>query len=140
MALKERNDYRLKETEKLYDALKRTTTNVKDYSLAYTITIIWKADDEQSRNRLVKLSIGDESWVGTSYDIARAVNGMASDADKNGWFPRGTCVIPGEVGTLYIETTRVNDECLRDHMARLFISNNTSVVDLEELMKATRYA
>lgn len=140
MAQKERDYSNLKETERVWDAVKMHGTEVKDYALEHSVSTMWNLNEEQMLNRLVHIFIGRDRWVGRSTDLWKAINEMVADADDNGVLPRGVCRIPGKTGLLTINSLAVNQECLRDHVAEVSINGNKAIIDLEELMKATRYA
>lgn len=143
MARKEREDYRLKDTEKVRDAVKRTNTQVKDYSLHNLVTVEWKINDTFSNRHLLKLEIGDKSFIGMGTNISKAVHDIVAEQNENDWLPRKRVGVPSFQGItpqLVISTLDVNSECLRDHVARVTIMGCTSLIDLEELLKAVRYA
>lgn len=142
MARKTREDYRLKETEKLYDAVKRTNTHVKDYSMQHLITVVWEPHNQYQRTRIVELSVGGERWRGHGKEILDPVNRLIKDDKDDPSLLVAKLWIESWPGgkEMLIDTTGVNQECLRDHVAKLTIGKNTAIVDLEELLKATRYA
>lgn len=140
MSKRERDYSNLKETEKVYDAVERMTTEVKDYSMRYMVETVWRMNDYEIAKRLVRVCFDDIPWIGNVQDLLWAINGLVGDADEDGWLPRNTVDITGESGLLTISTEGVNKECLRDHVAFVTHSNKTAILDLEELLKATRYA
>lgn len=135
MARKVRDYSNLKETERLYDAVKRTNTFVKDYSLQHIIIVSWEPSNEYRRTRIVEVSIGDKTWRGKGGDLLKVVNEMLEISGTDD-FPRAHF----KLRNMEIDTRGVNKECLVDHIARITVDKNTAVVDLEELLKATRYA
>ena len=143
MATKERQDYRLKDTERVRDAVKRTNTQVKDYSLKNLVDVEWKINKVFSTRHLLKLQIGDKGFIGMGTNISKAVHDIVAGQDENDWLPRQRVGVPSFQGVtpqLVISTLEVNRECLRDHVARVTIGGCTSLIDLEELLKAIRYA
>lgn len=140
MARKERDYSNLRESERVWEAVKMQKTEVKDYSLKHLCSTLWHLTDEQMRHRLVHVVIGDERFVGVSTQLCDAINDLVSKSNDDGWLPRTELRIIGDQGKLLVSTVDVNRECLRDHVARVTIGEKTAIIDLEELLKATRYA
>lgn len=145
MSQKARDYTNLRETEKLYDAIDEFMTFAKDYSLGSLVAVYWRWSDEAIKKRLVTLTIGTRNSIYVGPDFLPVVNDMLERAthDKDKWLPQEKHTIEPyyEHGTpLVIDTTGVNEECLRDHLADISIADMHAIVDLEELLKATRYA
>jgi hypothetical protein len=143
MARKDREDYRLKDTEKVRDAVKRNNTQVKDYSLKYLISVEWKINKVYTDRHLIKLSIGNAEFMGMGTNVSRAIQDIVAGQNEYDWLPRERVAVPSFQGVtppLIIYTTDVNKECLRDHVARFTIGKCTSLIDVEEMLKAIRYA
>lgn len=141
--MKADRDYsNLKETAHVYDAVKRQSTQVKDYSLRHIVTVIWRANPIFIRRRLVIVRIGVEETVISGLDIFTAVNEMVDEADEDGVLPPGYMELesPFNHPKLLIDTRGVNFEALRDHVAEVTIGNTTALIDLEEFLKAVRYS
>lgn len=143
MALKERDYSNMKETERVQDAIKINSTNVKDYSLKHIINVGWQLSDLERNNHLVRIQIGDQTFMGNTNNISRGVHALVERQDEHSWLPRDLITVKSfgdKTPALLIDTRDVNKECLRDHVAGVTIGSCESVVDLEELLKATRYA
>src|SRR4051794_7714088 len=119
MAKKERDYSNLKETERVWDAVDRITTEVKDYSMEHLVETIWRASDWEIAKRLVHICIDENHWIGSVRELLNAVNGLVERADENGWLPRGEIKLEGETGELLISTRKVGEECLKDHVAEV---------------------
>lgn len=138
---KERDYSNLKETERLYDAIKRTNTLVKDYSMKHLVSVLWEDARKNRRTRLVEIKIGKQVWIGYGADILRAVNDMLEEGGTA--FPRCQKIIKSQENLgkdMIIDTLFVSQECLQDHVAEVTIGDMTATIDMEELIKATRYA
>lgn len=140
MAKKERDYSNLRETERLYDAVERMSTEVKDYSMEHLVETVWRASDQEISRRLVRIGFDDKYFSVNVLSLLKAINGLVEQADENGWLPRGECKVGGEGGDLVISTKIVNSEALKDHVAEVSFKGMTALIDLEELLKATRYA
>lgn len=140
--MKKRTDYRLKDTEKLWDAVKKTNTQVKDYSLKHLVTVLWEPPSKTfKRTRLVQISIGDQTWFGRGAQISDRVNQLLEDNDERDhmWASKVWIKDYYTDKELIINTSGMNKEGLIDHIAEVSIGKNTAIIDLEELLKATRY-
>lgn len=137
MPQKKRDYTNLKETAKVYEAVDNTITHVKDYSMKHVITVTWKP-----HSRLVTLTIGDQSWSGMGKHLLEMVNSLVEDTDDDDhmWVAKLWVEDFNTGRELEISTAGVNKECLRDHVATVTIGKNEAIIDLEELLKATRYA
>jgi hypothetical protein len=139
--MKERTDFALKDTEKIYDAIRRNNTHVKDYSLTHTVKVTWRASKFNIKKRFLTIHIGDEEWRGSVLDLAEVIDMMVEGEDKYGKLPYVENKVPGfKTESLTISTIQMNNEARRDHVACIFAGDNRVLVDLEELLKATRYA
>jgi hypothetical protein len=141
MALKQRDYSNMKETERIWEAVDLNSTHVKDYSMKNVVRVSWQTGDYFTANHLAKIESGKHQFVGNVQDISRGVHELVTRQDKDDWLPKGKVEIKGW-GTkpLIFDTGRVNNECLRDHVAEVTIGGCISYIDLEELLKATRYA
>jgi hypothetical protein len=137
---KQRDYSNLKESERVFDAVKLNSTHFKDYSLTHLCSTAWRMSDPEMLKRLVRIRIGDREWIGHSPTLANEINELADNSNEDNWFPQAVITLTGEKGKLTIDTQAVSDECLQDHMAHVTIDGDTAIVDLEELLKATRYA
>lgn len=133
---KTRDYSNLRETERVWEAVKINSTHIKDYSLKHIVSVAWQFDETSTRKRLVIIKIGDQKGLYNTLELNDTVLGLANRDDDNGWLPRDRVMVEN----LAIDTTSVNFECLRDHMAEVTIGKNTAILDLEELLKAIRYA
>ena len=143
MALKQRDYSNMRETERVQEAVKLNSTEVKDYSLQNVITVTWKFTDYATENHLVQIRIGNKKFLGQGDAVSRAVHSLVERQDEDDWLPRDVAYVTsfnGYTAPLIIDTTGVNKESLRDHVARVTIEECSSIIDLEELLKATRYA
>ena len=143
MALKERDYRNMRETERVWDAVELNSTNVKDYHLKHVIGVSWRYSDYIESHHLVTIEMGKESFTGEMVAIKKGVSELVERQDEHDWLPRGRVIITSHnsrTKPMVIDTSRVNWECLRDHVARVTIGECTSIIDLEELLKATRYA
>ena len=140
MARKDRDYSNLKETERVWEAVKVQKTEFKDYSLKHMCTTMWRLGTQQIRGRLVHINIGREKFIGKGTILCDMINEMVEQSDENEWLPRALYTLRGHEGVLLIDTREVNEECLKDHVAKVTVGKNTAIIDLEELMKATRYA
>lgn len=145
MSQKARDYTNLKETEKLYDAIHDFQTSLKDYSMEGSVVVRWRWDSWAIRKRLVMILVGEEIEAYYAPNILPVINEMLerSTHDKDRWMPREKHKIDPFVEhgkPMYIDTTGVNEESLRDHIAEIRIGGGVALVDLQELLKATRYA
>ena len=143
MALKQRDYTNMRETERIQEAIKLTCTQVKDYTFKHIISVSWKINPTYISNHLVKIKFGGERFIGIGVDISRAVHKIVEGQDENDWLPRMSARVDSfdsSTKPITFDTLVVNDECLRDHVARVTIGECSSLIDLEELLKATRYA
>jgi hypothetical protein len=141
MPRKDRN-YRglFTDTIHIYDALDEVATQLKDYSSQHNIEVKWRQDKEQIHRRLVHIDIDDAKFIGRATHISDAVNDLMEDTLQDGIMPRDKVEVEGVWEPLVIDLTTVNQECLRDHVAEVSIGDTMALIDLEELLKATRYA
>lgn len=142
MKAKKTRDYsNLRETERVYEAVKRQGTHVKDYSQQNIVEVHWKTNSSLSSNRLVVIRIGATETLVSSLALMATVNAIVDEADENDALPRLYAPLPRHFGKpeLVISTKEVNYESLRDHVAEIRIKDATALIDLEELLKATRY-
>lgn len=137
---KQRDYSNLKETERIWDAVKMNGTNIKDYSLTHLCAVQWRTNDSDIRDRNVRIWIGDKVWIGNAPMLTNAINDIVDQADADGWLPHVHVGMPGEQNRLIIDTNVANDECRKDHVAHVEVAKNVAIIDLEELLKATRYA
>ena len=143
MALKERTDYYLRETEKVRHAAKKANTVVKDYSLEQLVEVYWDKSQLYKQQHLVDIVIGGQVATVFNRDIGDAVQIFVDQEDEYGWFPRDCVEVRHhdvKASPLIIDTRQVNQECLRDHIAAVTIKGRTALIDVDELLKATRYA
>lgn len=143
MRARQERDYRnLRETERIWEAVNVFSTNVKDYSLRHLARVAWRISDYHIRKRLVRIDLDAETGLFSALLVKEAVETYTAEDDKNGWIPRKKLIVYGHDTTkpMIISTNNVNFECLRDHVAEVTIGENTAIIDLEELLKATRYA
>lgn len=143
MALKERKDFYLKETEKVRDAVKKQNTQVKDYSLENLVEVYWDIDDTYIGNHLCQLKIDGQKTVVRARQIGDAVQMLVEEEDEYSVFPRRKYLIESfahQSRRLEISTAEMNQEGLRDHIAAVTIGDRTALIDLDELLKAVRYS
>lgn len=141
MPKKERDYSNLRETEWVLYAAKNPGTQVKDYSLSHIVWVYWNISEWHKAHRLNQIVIGGEVYNQTARGIMEGISHFMENENKDGWYPRARLWIPGvNTKDLIVSTEKVNDECLRDHVAEVTLGDNTVIIDLEELLKATRYA
>ena len=143
MARIQRDYSNMRETERIRDAIKKNITEIKDYSLKCLVKVGWKMSNYEQENHLSRILFNDQTYIGESTEISKGVMTLVSKQDENDWIPRGIVRIPSFMNRtpeMVINTMVVNKECLRDHVGSITIGKCTSVIDLEELLKATRYA
>jgi hypothetical protein len=131
-------DYRnLKETEHAFEASKQTSGVFKDYSLAYIGRVNW--GQQLTARRLVRLSLDSQWCLVAAPELWHVINNLMDETDEDGWIPRAHLDVRCVDGRLSLDSTSVNQECLRDTVVWLRIGDYRALVDLEELLRATRY-
>lgn len=140
--MKQRKDYSLKDTEKLYDAVRKTNTHVKDYSMAHVVQVLWEPTNLSRRTRTVIIRIGDEEWRNRPNLITDVVEEMIGNQQEDDVLFASKHWLEDYFGRkeMVIRSDSVNKEARVDHVAEFTIGKNTAIIDLEELLKATRYA
>ncbi len=131
-------DYRnLRETEHVFDAAKLTSVVFKDYSMEHICRAGW--GHQLRSQRLVQLDIGGEKCILPAPLLWGVINDLIDEADDDGWITRCYIGVPCVKGKLTISSMGLNQECLRDSIVQLRIGEHGAIVDLEELLRATRY-
>lgn len=140
--MKRRIDFSLKDTEKLYDAVRETNTFVKDYSMAHLVQVLWEQTSLSKRKRIVEIRIGDAVWANRANLITDFVEELIGNQQEDDVLFSSKRHIEDYYGRkeLVVTTESMNREARVDHVAEFSIGKNKAIIDLEELLKATRYA
>lgn len=140
--MKRRIDYSLKDTEKLYDAVRETNTFVKDYSMTHLVQVLWEQSGVNKRSRRVQIVFGGKVWENRPTLITDVVETLIGNQQEDDVLFEQSHELEDRFDRepLIISSEGVNHEGLVDHVVRLSVGDRHVLVDLEELLKATRYA